>query len=407
MEWRDTFNRFNPTEDLPHSMRVSWFSEHLLSALIILRAGTQWIYELGVRSEMPFYQKKSVALINRMSFLCLLLALPGSFMLLLVGYDHPFSLLVTGVLMVCLILALNGVQQVEWGKALFAFGPAGYILVYTLLELASNSFHNSLTYALARQAVCLALLLPLIIYGFEDRRKVLGVGGICVLIFLAFDLATIRLGAFQLWDDGSLNRGLFSVLSILQLVGIAACIFYMQSYTLNYEKQVQSMNEKLQRMAVTDGMTGLLNHTVMEQLIGDAINRTKRSHSPMSLIIIDVDFFKLINDTYGHTAGDEVLKRLSQVLDHSKRSTDYMGRWGGEEFILLLTETSLLGATKLAEKLRHLVESHTFPHRSRLTISLGVTEYKDGDTLVTFIKRADVALYRAKHSGRNRSEIQN
>ena len=167
------------------------------------------------------------------------------------------------------------------------------------------------------------------------------------------------------------------------------------------------MNEKLQRMAVTDGMTGLLNHTVMEQLIGDAINRTKRSHSPMSLIIIDVDFFKLINDTYGHTAGDEVLKRLSQVLDHSKRSTDYMGRWGGEEFILLLTETNLLGATKLAEKLRHLVESHTFPHRSRLTISLGVTEYKDGDTLVTFIKRADVALYRAKHSGRNRSEIQN
>ena len=322
MEWRDTFNHFNPTEDLPHSMRVSWFSERLLSALIILRAGTQWIYELGVRSEMPFYQKKSVALINRMSFLCLLLALPGSFMLLLVGYDHPFSLLVTGVLMVCLILALNGVQQVEWGKALFAFGPAGYILVYTLLELESNSFHNSLTYALARQAVCLSLLLPLIIYGFEDRRKVLGVGGICVLIFLAFDLATIRLGAFQLWDDGSLNRGLFSVLSILQLVGIAACIFYMQSYTLNYEKQVQSMNEKLQRMAVTDGMTGLLNHTVMEQLIGDAINRTKRSHSPMSLIIIDVDFFKLINDTYGHTAGDEVLKRLSQVLDHSKRSTD-------------------------------------------------------------------------------------
>jgi hypothetical protein len=77
MEWRDTFNHFNPTEDLPHSMRVSWFSERLLSALIILRAGTQWICELGVRSEMPFYQKKSVALINRMSFLCLLLALPG------------------------------------------------------------------------------------------------------------------------------------------------------------------------------------------------------------------------------------------------------------------------------------------------------------------------------------------
>jgi diguanylate cyclase (GGDEF)-like protein len=153
-------------------------------------------------------------------------------------------------------------------------------------------------------------------------------------------------------------------------------------------------------------MTGLLNHTIMEQLIGDAINRTKRSKSPISLIIIDVDFFKQINDTFGHTAGDTVLKRLSQVLDHSKRSTDYIGRWGGEEFILLLSDTNLLGAAKLAEKLRCIVENHTFPHRSRLTISLGVSEYKEDDDQVSMIKRADVALYRAKHSGRNRVDIQ-
>jgi diguanylate cyclase (GGDEF)-like protein len=327
-------------------------------------------------------------------------------LLLLVGFDHTFSLLISGVLTLCMILALNGAQRVEWSKAIFAFSPAIIILIYTLLELSMAGLTNQVIYVLARQGLCLALLIPVIIYGFEGRQKVAGVLGVCVLAFLVFDIVSLRLGAFQTGIITGINHGLFSVLSVLQFVGLAVCVLYVQSYTMKYEQQVRLSNEKLQSQVVKDGMTGLYNHTFMEQLIGDAINRSKRSKTPLSLLMIDVDFFKHINDTFGHNAGDVVLIRLAQVLNSSKRTTDYLGRWGGDELVLLLNDTNLPGAARLAEKLRSLVESHIFPRGSHLTISLGASEYHDGDTLTSFLGRADAAMYHAKHGGRNRVEIQ-
>jgi diguanylate cyclase (GGDEF)-like protein len=152
-------------------------------------------------------------------------------------------------------------------------------------------------------------------------------------------------------------------------------------------------------------MTRLFNRKFLEQLIGDAINRSKRSKNPLSLLMIDVDFFKQINDNFGHNTGDSVLIRLAQLLNSNKRSTDYLGRWGGDELILLLTDTNLSGAANLAEKLRSLVNNHSFPHCKHLTISLGASEYQDGDSLARFIEKADVAMYRAKRGGRNKVEI--
>jgi diguanylate cyclase (GGDEF)-like protein len=198
---------------------------------------------------------------------------------------------------------------------------------------------------------------------------------------------------------------MFSLLSVVQLVGLSACVLYMQSYTMQHEKLVRQSNEKLQSMAIRDGMTGLFNHAFMEQLIGDAINRSKRSKNSLGLLMIDVDFFKQVNDSFGHNAGDEVLTHLAKLLEGSKRSTDYLGRWGGDELILLLTDTNLQGAMNVAEKLRNRVSHHTFPHRHPLTISVGASEYQGQDTLVQFIGRADRALYDAKHLGRNRVEI--
>jgi diguanylate cyclase (GGDEF)-like protein len=121
--------------------------------------------------------------------------------------------------------------------------------------------------------------------------------------------------------------------------------------------------------------------------------------------MIDVDNFKQINDHYGHNTGDEVLIQLARLLQDSKRSTDYLGRWGGDELILLLTDTNLQGAAKVAEKLRLLVTDHIFPGSTHLSISLGVSEYCSQDTLAGLIGRADANLYRAKHLGRNRVEI--
>jgi len=405
MEWSNNINHNISAEDLNPTPMMKQISTGLSSSLNVMHACIGWVFELGISPKMPFYQKKNLALINRVSFFSLLLALPGTFLLIVMGFGHPFSLLVIGVLTACLILGLNGARCVEWSKTLFAYAPAVIIQIYSLLELSSGTLDHPLNYLLARQGLCFALLIPILIFGFEDRQKVLGVVGTCVLIFLLYNVGSMRVGTFQEESITGLSHGLFSVLSVLQYAGLAGCVLYMQSYTMQHELQSQRSNEQLKSLAVKDGMTGMFNHAFMEQLIGDAINRSKRSKNPLSLIMIDVDFFKQINDNFGHNTGDAALIRLAQLLNSSKRSTDYLGRWGGDELILLLTDTTLPGAVNLAEKLRSLVNSHIFPHCKHLTISLGASEYQDGDSLAKFIERADVAMYRAKRGGRNRIEI--
>ena len=380
-------------------------SAQLASARVVFRAGMSWVFTLGIQADMPFYQAKNLALINRVTFASLLLLLPGSFMLMLVGFDHPLSLLVCGALTLSLIMVLNYNHQVQVAQALFAFSPAITIMIYTLLELASGGLADPLRYILARQGLCLALLLPIMIYGFERSYKWM-VLGVCVILFLTFDVFSTRLSGIHVNAITGMSQGLFSVLSVLQFSELAVCLLYLQGYTMKHEQQVRQSNEKLHSLVVRDGMTGLFNHAFMEQLIGDAINRSKRSKNPLSLLMIDVDSFKQVNDTLGHNAGDEVLKQIVKLLESSKRSTDYLGRWGGDELVMLLTDTNLQGAAKLAEKLRSLVESHTFPYHRGLTISLGASEYAEQDTVPGFIERADAAMYRAKHGGRNRVGIE-
>lgn len=406
MELRNSFTRYVIAEDqqlYPWIGRAFWF---LSSAQVELRAGLAWVFDLGITTDMQFYRRKNLALINRITFLSLLMALPGTFLLILLGFTHPFSLLVSGMLVCCSILALNGAKLVEWSKMLFAFIPACLIAVFTLLELNSAASVNSLIYILSRQGLCFGLLLPILIYGFEQRRKIVAVFGVCFLIFMIFEVASMRLGAFQGEPLEGVSHGFFSVLSMLQYAVLGAIIYFMQSYTIQHELEVQRNIEKLHRLAIRDGMTGIFNHTFMEQYITDAINRSKRSSDPLALLMIDVDFFKRINDSFGHNAGDEVLKELVRVLTKSTRSTDYLGRWGGDELVLLLTDTNLLGAANLAEKLRRLVAEYQFSHCNHLTISLGASEYRDGDTSVSLVERADASMYRAKRSGRNRIEVE-
>ncbi len=404
MELRNSLTRTIPTEELSHQPFVEQAAIFVSSTQLALWAGLGWIFNLGVTPDMPLYQKKNLALINRASFVCLLMAFPGTFILILMGFGHPFSLLVSGMLTGCSILALNGARQVEWSKILFAFAPASLILVFTLLELNAGVPANPLMFILSRQGLCFGLLLPILIFGFEDRYKVVGVFASCVLLFLFFEVASMRMGAYQGEVLYGVSHGLFSVLSVLQYVGLAACIYAMQSYTLQQERETQQNSQKLHRLAIRDGMTGIFNHTYMEQFIADAINRSKRSHNPLALLMIDVDYFKRINDNFGHNAGDEVLKELVHVLGKSTRSTDYLGRWGGDELVLLLTDTNLPGATNLAEKLRRLVVEHPFPYCKQLTISMGASLYQDGDTFTSLVERADAAMYRAKREGRNRVE---
>jgi diguanylate cyclase (GGDEF)-like protein len=263
-----------------------------------------------------------------------------------------------------------------------------------------------LNYLLTRQGLCFALLIPVIIYGFEGRQKTILALGICIVSLLVFDLGSLRLGISSPPDVTGLSHGLFSVLSLIQFTGLSAVVIYVQNYMLKHVQHTVQASDKLKRMAIRDGLTGLFNHSFTQQLIGDAINRARRSKNPLALLMIDVDSFKQINDTYGHNAGDEMLASLTRLLQSNKRSTDYLGRWGGDELVLLLTETDLSGAANLAEKLRRLVESQVFPHGRKLTLSIGASQYREGDYPNRFIARADAAMYRAKRGGRNKVEVQ-
>ncbi|MDR2076047.1 MAG: GGDEF domain-containing protein [Desulfovibrio sp.] len=160
--------------------------------------------------------------------------------------------------------------------------------------------------------------------------------------------------------------------------------------------------ENYKLKARTDGLTKIFNRTAFTELLAVQIVRAETQKDlPLSLIMLDIDNFKQINDTYGHPTGDLVLASLGQILLSSLRRDDIIARYGGEEFITLLPFASGAQAARIAEKLRVAVEEHTFGNLPGVTVSVGYTAYKHGDTMETFIQRADLALYDAKHSGKN------
>ena len=165
------------------------------------------------------------------------------------------------------------------------------------------------------------------------------------------------------------------------------------------------MEEELQRLSVTDNLTQTYNRTKYREVIKREIERTKRTSSPLSVAMFDIDHFKAVNDTYGHAAGDYVLKTLSQIAKGNIREIDYLIRWGGEEFVVIALDTDLRGAEVVAEKIRKTIENYNFDKVGRLTVSFGVTQFKQDDTEDSFMKRADDALYQAKEKGRNRVEV--
>jgi len=163
------------------------------------------------------------------------------------------------------------------------------------------------------------------------------------------------------------------------------------------------LEKELARQASHDHLTGLYNRWKFEEVLELEIERARRYGTQFSVVMFDIDHFKRVNDEFGHDVGDLVLKRLGEVVGQQIRRTDILARWGGEEFMLLLSETALDHALQLAEATRRRVGEARFPGPDRLTISLGVTEYRPGETVPTMLKRVDGALYQAKQGGRNRA----
>ncbi|WP_456417488.1 diguanylate cyclase [Thiolapillus sp.] len=173
------------------------------------------------------------------------------------------------------------------------------------------------------------------------------------------------------------------------------------------EKETEILRKKVSEhnlQAFNDTLTGIPNRHAYEERLQQEYARWKRYHQPLSIMVVDIDKFKQINDNFGHRAGDKALKIIAGQLQKMTRETDLIARYGGDEFVLLLPETNAKGAMAIAEKLRNAVEQCAFHFRKKkvtITVSCGISEYRKGDTPEDAFERADQALYQSKHKGRN------
>ncbi len=168
------------------------------------------------------------------------------------------------------------------------------------------------------------------------------------------------------------------------------------------KRLLSNLNSELTTLSETDALTQLYNRLKIDKILEIEVNRSRIKDSTFAVILLDVDYFKSVNDTYGHNAGDEVLKELSQVLLSNTRQSDVVGRWGGEEFIIILPDTNLDNAYKKAEILRKSIENHPFTVVGQRTSSFGVGVFRANQTIDELISKVDIALYKAKETGRNK-----
>ncbi len=187
-----------------------------------------------------------------------------------------------------------------------------------------------------------------------------------------------------------------------RLVGVGAISVDITSQREELN-QLKKSQVDLQDLVVHDNLTGALNRNALQDRANHEIMRHRRYHHPFSLMLLDLDYFKEVNDRYGHAAGDNILIDIVKVISGLLRDTDSLYRIGGEEFVVLAPDTGIDGAMQLAERIRSTIEYTDFSPVEALTISIGVSAMVKGSDLDALLKRADEALYRAKNEGRNRS----
>ncbi len=187
----------------------------------------------------------------------------------------------------------------------------------------------------------------------------------------------------------------------------------MQIRRKKYQEALKSHYQRSISMAVTDGLTGLYNRHYLNTHLGNMVKQSLRNGKHLALMMMDMDHFKEVNDTYGHAVGDMILRQLSHIIMQASRSSELVARYGGEEFVILMPETDPQSAFGAANRIREIVESTPFKisesgETISKTISIGVASlYPDGDSAESLIKRADEALYDAKHGGRNLVRVSN
>jgi diguanylate cyclase len=263
----------------------------------------------------------------------------------------------------------------------------------------------------ANQARGVFMLLYLLPFLFGVFR--LTTGALLALTLFNLTLYLVLLLALFHNKPGVLDPRL-EIVQWIVLCVVLTWFAFMGGYISKLRRNLTASNVRLetafktiQEMSVRDELTGAYNRRYLMQLLVQEKNRVDRGGREMAVCILDIDYFKRINDDYGHLAGDEVLRVIAGEAQASLRTSDFFGRYGGEEFLMILTQTALEGARVIADRFRRRLEALNFPEidvELAVTTSIGIAEYVGGEDVVQTLARADAALYRAKHMGRNRVE---
>ena len=336
---------------------------------------------------------------------------------------------------------LAGITEWPGIAGLLIIIPAVNITFYILIRTGANlRFADpSLTFA---QMCAATLAVAYVMYYANESRGLLLLMYVIMLLFGIFRLNTrdfflisiitlLTYGAdiillYLFRSEGVNFRNEFLQWIVLAIVMIAFSYIggYISSLRQNLstsrselKKTVENLNLSrsvlerslsiIQEIAIRDELTGFYNRRHLMELLDNEKNRSLRGSTVFTIAMLDIDHFKKVNDTYGHQAGDEVLRRVSGAIRSTMRNTDFCGRYGGEEFILVLIQTDLKEAMICAERMRANIEKCRFPgigDTFSITASIGLSEYQMREEIDTMIARADRALYRAKEDGRNRVE---
>ncbi|WP_428353450.1 diguanylate cyclase [Methyloprofundus sp.] len=185
------------------------------------------------------------------------------------------------------------------------------------------------------------------------------------------------------------------------LIIIASVLTLMMLFVLYRYWRLRENNSRLRHLSLTDKLTSINNRMKLDQQLDEVMHMAKRYQHEFSVILIDIDHFKNINDEHGHLIGDYALKTLAQLMLRNIRAVDTLGRWGGEEFLIICPGQTEQGGRLLAEKLRNIIDQYAFEFFSHLSCSFGVAAYAKDPSVNALLKRADAALYKAKNQGRN------
>ena len=286
---------------------------------------------------------------------------------------------------ICLILFLPPIKYRMELIFYFSAPICFFILTQTHLDLSANSTGQP---TLGDPVYSLSMWLIVFLIGAFLSLKP---GHLKLFIFLIFTGMTI------------LAANNLSVLYSLKELQLALVFRWVNAFTGMGVATllVRRMGVLQQRNATTDALTGILNRHALYPALNQELDRAARYVRPFSIVLLDVDEFKIINDDFGHLEGDKVLKELAKLVANLLRKTDCAGRWGGEEFLLILPETGPAETQILAERIREKIEETHFLEKYYITASFGVAAYRTGQNLETLLECADKSLYQAKNNGRN------